>query len=698
MSEIEVGSRRNVAFIGHGGEGKTTLADSLLMAAGVTNRLGSVEQGTSFMNYMPEERARRITISDSICSFEHKGLAYTVIDTPGDSNFAGELQAALRAVDSAVLVFSCREGLKVGTEKAYRSAREQGLSVAAVANKMDAPRTDFDASAQALEEALSVRVVKLHFPLSGETAGGGEEYDGYVDLISGKRHNFALDEAGTETVGEPPEALADALLEARMAMIEVIAEADDEMLEKYLENENLDDDEIERTLQKGIRDGSILPLISAAANRNIGGSALLGIAANFLPAPDRAVLPAANSGDEELVLSSDPAGPFAALVFKSTADRYAGTLSILRVISGTLRSDMTILNARTGTRERVSKILGLRCEEALDLPEIGPGGIGALPKLKDTQPGDTLSDEKTQISIAVSPPPRGMISFAVSAKNKGEEDKVFEALNRLLGEDPCLILERDDRTGEFLLTGLGQLHIEVTLDKLRRLFKVDVDLKPPKVPYLETILGRAENIEGKLKKQSGGRGQYGVCYLTVEPGPRGSEVEFRDEIVGGSIPRQFIPAVEKGVREACGRGVISDFPLTDLVVRCIDGKHHAVDSSEMAFKTAGSLGIKAAVMRAKPTLLEPIMDVEVSVPDENVGDIMGNLNSRRGKVAGVDSQGNAQSIRAQVPLAEMLTYASDLTSMTGGQGSFTMHLAQYEEVPASVRERIIAESTKEKEQ
>jgi elongation factor G len=356
---------------------------------------------------------------------------------------------------------------------------------------------------------------------------------------------------------------------------------------------------------------------------------------------------------------------------------------------------MTVLNPRTETKERIGKILRLVGEETHEVKEAGPGEIVALAKLKDARGGDTLCDDKNAVVVEMVPPPTGVISFAVSAATKGDEDKVFESLNRLVEEDRSLKLGRDDRTGEFLLTGLGQLHIEVTLEKLRRMFGVEVNLKPPKVPYLETVTGRVEHVEGKLKKQSGGRGQFGVCYLTVEPGERGSGIVFLDKIVGGSIPRNFIPAVEKGIRETCDRGVVAGYPMTDIQIHCIDGKHHPVDSSEQAFRTAGSLGIKAAVAQARPTLLEPIMDVEVSVPDEFVGDIMGNLNSRRGKVAGVDAQGSAQVIRARVPMAEMLAYASDLTSMTGGKGSFTMEFSHYEEMPAQIREKIIAEAKSE---
>jgi elongation factor G len=693
MSVPEATQIRNFALIGHGGDGKTTLADSLAMAAGVSNRLGSVQDGSSFMNYLPEEKTRRITIALSICSFDRDGRTFTVIDTPGDANFAGEMLAALQAVDHAVLVVSAAEGMKVGAEKAIAAARARGLTLSAVANKMDHERADLDACAEALGRSLERRIVKLHLPI-----GSGPSFEGYVDLLAGKAYRYPADGSGQARVGDVPAELAAECEAARAALVEAVAEADDAMVEKYLEQGSLSDEEVLATLRKGVNEGTLVPLLCAASARNVGGAALIDAAARFFPSAAERPPRSAREGENLVELASDPAAPLAAQVFKSVADRYAGMLSIFRVVSGTLSTDSTIANARTGTRERVSKILRLHGETTSDLKEVGPGGIAALAKLRDTRTGDTLCGEKRHLALPAVEPPRGVISFAVEAANKGEEDKVFDSLNRLVAEDPSLHLGRDPRTHEFLISGLGQLHIEVTLERLRRMFHAQVHLKPPRVPYLETITGRAENVEGKLKKQSGGRGQFGVCYLTVEPGPRGSGVDFIDDIVGGSIPRQFIPAVEKGVRDACERGIVAGYPLTDVRIHCIDGKYHSVDSSEQAFKTAGSLGIKAAVRAAKPTLLEPVMHVEVVVPDEFVGDVMGNLNGRRGRVAGVDTRGSMQLIKAQVPMAEMLTYAPDLTSMTGGKGSFSMEFSHYEEAPAPVREKIVAGAAKDREE
>jgi len=687
MTSTETSRSINFALIGHGGDGKTTLADSLLLAAGVINRLGRVDDGTSFMNWLPEEKHRRASISTSVCSFRWDEAEFTLLDAPGDANFAGDMQGAIAAADNAVLVLAAPDGVRVGTERAYHYAREHGLGIAAVANKMDHERADYDACAKQLEESLGVRVVKLHLPL-----GRGESFRGFVNLLTGKAHH--LDASGKLVMDEPPAELATEIAAARLAMIEAVAEADDALLEKYLEQGSISEEEVFTTLRKGVGDDSLLPLLCAASARNIGGMALLIAADRIFPTAAEASQRKGRHGEDEVVLTADPAAPVAALVWKSVADRYAGMLSIFRVFSGTVRKDMTLLNPRTGVRERIGKILRLHGEQTEEVGEVLPGQIAAIPKLKDTHTGDTLCDERHAVRIDADPPPRGIISFAVEAENKGEEDKVFEALHRLVEEDRSLTLKRDERTGEFLLQGLGQLHIEVTLEKIARVFHVKIKLKPPKVPYLETVKGRAENVEGKLKKQSGGRGQFGVCYLTVEPGERGSGVTFLDEIVGGSIPRQFIPAVEKGVRETCERGVIAGFHLTDIRVSVIDGKYHTVDSSEQAFKIAGSMALRAAVNQAKPILLEPIMELSVVVPDTYVGDVMGNLNSRRGRVSGVEARGHAEIVKAHVPMAEVLTYASDLTSMTGGQGSFDMEFSHYEEMPAASQDRIVAEAAK----
>jgi elongation factor G len=454
-----------------------------------------------------------------------------------------------------------------------------------------------------------------------------------------------------------------------------VAECDDTLLEKYLEAGELDDEEVTRGLVAATHARKLVPVLAGAALAEVGAGLALESCVALLPPP-----------------KGGPGEPFAARVFKTVADRYSGTLSVIRVVSGTLRSDGTLLNATRGSKERVGKLLLLRGAEHVDVPEAGPGDVVALAKLKDCHTGDALTQEKGGVTLEPIPIPLGVLSYAVAAKSRGDEDKLFSALGRLVHEDPTLQLSRDPSTGEFLLTGMGELHIRIAAQRLRRLYEVDIELKTPKVPYRETVTRKAENVEGKLKKQTGGKGMYGVCYLSVEPLPRGAGIQFVDEIVGGAIPRNLIPAVEKGVLESAGAGPLAGFPVVDVRVRCVDGKFHPVDSNEMAFKLAGSFGFKAAIEQARPTLLEPIMRAEITVPDDSLGDVMGDISSRRGRVQGTESRGHAQVVKAEVPMAEMLEYANALTSLTGGKGAFHMEFAHYDEVPAHARDKIIAES------
>ncbi len=703
MNTYDPRKARTVCLIGHAGDGKTTLADSLLWAAGVLSRRGSVDDGSSFMNYLPEERTRRHSVSTAICSFDWQDHTIHLLDAPGDPNFAGELDGAIAASEGAILVLSAQDDLKLDTERAFEQARVAGKTVVAVLNKMDLERADAAQRRAQLEETLGVRAALLQLPIFAGDGGfssvssEGAVYCGYVDLLADELVEFASDGSGGATQGPIPDSLAEASASARTAMIEAIVEADDRMLEKYLELGELSREELELTLAKGVRSGSLLPIVTTAAAVNIGVSPLLPLCVGLFRAPFEAAPWPAERGTESIEIEADDQAPVSAYVFKSVADRYAGMLSLCRVVSGTMRTDSVLQNARTGTKERISKMLALVGDATADVKIAGPGAIVAIPKLKDTRTGDSLCGEARVVTLRGPEMRKGMISFAVGAKEPSEEDRVFEALHRLDEEDPSLHLGRDARTGEFLLTGLGQLHIEVTLEKLRRLFKVEALLRPPKVPYQETLRGRAEHVEGKLKKQSGGRGQYAVCYLSVEPGPRGSGVEFLDEIVGGAIPRNYIPAVERGVREACERGIIAGYEVTDIRVHCIDGKFHSVDSSEMAFKTAGSLGLRAAFQQAQALLLEPLMKLCVTVPDAFVGEVMGNLNARRGRVLSVAAEGHHEVIEAEVPMSELLTYASDLTSMTGGQGACSMEFSKYEEVPKEIQEKLVAEFAAEHE-
>ena len=681
MKDVNASHTHNFALVGHSGDGKTSLGEALLHQSGATPALGSVSAGTSVLNFLPEEKERQTTITSSVYAFDTDGLHFTMVDAPGDSNFQADGQVALHALDGAVLVVSADHGAKVGTDRMFRFCREHAIPLVSAINGVDRERADWHAAVASLEK-MEANPVVVTFPI-----GGAQSVSGVVDVLQMKAY-------GASGESDIPSDLADEAAQAREKLVESVAECDDALLEKYLEKGELTQDEILHGLGAGTRSGRILPVFATAATREIGTSRLLWAAGHLLPsAAERTFVDA-----EGQTVASEPDAPFRALVLKTIIDRYAGTLSVMRVVSGTLKPESTVRDATDDHKERLSKLMLLKGAEHVDVPEAGPGDIVAVAKLKAVKTGHALVAEKGGSALPPIPIPQGVISYAISAKSKGDEDKVFSALGRLVEEDPTLHLGRDPMTGEFLLTGRGELHVRMTVSKLQRMFGVDVELKTPKVPYRETIKKRAENVEGKLKKQTGGKGMFGVCYLTVEPLPRGSGIEFVDEIVGGAIPRNLIPAVEKGIQEACVHGPLAGHPVVDVRVRCIDGKYHSVDSNEMAFKLAGSFGFKAALEQAGPTLLEPIMDLHVAVPAQFVGDVMGDLSSRRGRVGSSEAKGASQVIQAQVPMSEMLEYASALTSITGGQGEFHMEFHHYDEAPSHVRERVIAEAQASKTQ
>jgi len=658
---------RCFALIGHAGDGKTSLAESLLHEAGAISKPGSVDSGTSCLDATPEERERRHTLTSSAYSFSHGDIAIHLVDTPGDPNFQGDSQIVVQTVDGAILVVDGIHGAKVGTETMWRATERAGIPVIAFVNHLDHERVDPEAATASLR-AIGANAVPIQAVVSGP--------DGKTALVdlTGNPDTDAWDDA--------TRALHDNLVEA-------IAETDDDLLERYLEDGELDAAAIAQGLVAAVHSRVLVPVLFGAATEGSGTAALLDAIERLLPSPlDRPAF--VDTAGEPI--APDPEGPFAARVFKTVIDRYAGKLSLLRVVSGTAEENASVYNATTETRERFGKLLGLAGAEH---PEAGPGGPGALvavAKLKDTHTGDALTVEKDGVALPPMAVPHGVLSYAISAHEKGDEDKVFASLAKLVEEDPVLQLGRDPATGEFLLTGMGELHIRVTVARLKRLYDVAVDLKTPKVPYRETLTRPAERVEGKLKKQSGGKGMYGVCVLTLEPLPRGSGIVFSDEIVGGAIPRNLIPAVEKGCREAAEAGPLAGYPVVDVKIRCIDGKHHSVDSNEMAFKLAGSFGFKEAMTQGKPTLLEPVMNAEITVPDDHLGDVMGDLSGRRGRVQGTEARGSSQIIKTEVPMAEMLEYASALTSLTGGKGAFHMEFSHYEEVPAQARDQIIADA------
>jgi elongation factor G len=680
MKNVKVSDTHNFALIGHSGDGKTSLGEAILHVAGATHSPGSVTEGTSVLNYLPEEKERHTSISSSIYGFDWNGKHLTLVDTPGDSNFQADGRIALQGIDGGVLLVGAVGGAKVGTQRMFDACRTRGVPVIAFVNGMDRERADFEGAVESLR-GIEASPAVITLPIGSES-----KLTGIVDLLSMKA-------VTADGEGEVPAELADEAASAREALVEAVAEGDDALLEKYLEEGELTEEELARGLLAGTRQARLTPVLCGSALMEIGVPTLLRDLVELLPsAADRGAWPARDPGGAEVELEPTAEAPFAGLVIKTLIDRYAGTLSVIRVVSGTLKSDMTILDVTSESKERLGKLLLLRGEEHDDVPEAGPGDVVAVAKLKNAHTGHALTAEKGGLHLEPIPIPQGVISYAIQAKSKGDEDKVYASLGRLVEEDPTLHLGREASTGEFLLTGMGELHVRTTVHKLRRMFGVDVDLKTPKVPYRETVTRKAEHVEGKLKKQTGGKGMFGVCYLTVEPKPRGEGIEFVDEIVGGAIPRNLIPAVQKGVEESCHAGPLAGYPVVDVKVRCIDGKHHSVDSNEMAFKLAGSFGFKSAVEKARPTLLEPIMIAEISAPSDHVGDVMGDISSRRGRVQSTEAKGSATVVQVQVPMAEMLEYASSLTSMTGGQGEFHMEFSHYEEAPAQVRDKIIAEA------
>jgi elongation factor G len=679
--------QRTFALIGHGGTGKTSVAEMLLFAAGSITRLGKIDEGSTVLDYEPEEIKRRGSIQPGFAQLPWKKNLNFLIDTPGDNNFIGDLPYLLQAADNVVLVIDAIDGVKPLTKKIWSEAVKASLPAMVFINKMDRERANFQMAYQGLIDVLGMKPVLLFLPIGSEA-----DFRGLVDVLADKA--YAFDENGGLTPIDMPEDLADEVTMTREIAIENIAESSEELMEKYLEEGSLTDEEVATGLRAGIAARMLVPVCVGAAMQNKGAVTLLDTIQNLMTSPLEHEPWLDAEGNER---PSSPDAPFAAFVFKTIADPFAGQLSVLRVLSGVLSPDAGVLNATKDEKEKIGQILFLEGKKQTPCKqEVGPGAIVAVAKLKNTATGDTLCTEKAPFILpkpALSP---SIISYALAAEEKGEEDKVFAAVQKLLDEDINLHLVRNDETGDMLLTGMGQLHIELAVEKVRRRYKTNILLKTPKIPYRETIKGKAQ-VQGRHKKQSGGRGQFGDCWIRMEPNARSAGYEFLDEIVGGSIPRNYIPAVDKGVQEAAARGFLAGYPMVDFKVAVYDGSYHNVDSSEMAFKIAGSLAFKKAVEMCNPILLEPIMLAAVFIPDEFMGDVIGDLSSRRGRVLGSDSIGGVTEVKAHVPMAEMMKYAPDLRSMTGGQGTFTMEFAHYEECPPNVAEQVIADSKKEED-
>ncbi len=690
MRVYDAASIRNVALVGHSGSGKTQLASAILSDAGMVNRFGKVDDGTTVTDYDDEEIARKHTLSATLAYAEWNKQKLNLIDTPGIGNFLSDARAALQVADAALVVVDAVAGVMVQTEKVWEIAKELELPRIVVLNRLDRERASLERALASLRDACSRTVVPIQLPI-GEEKG----FKGVVDLITKKAYTFQSDESGKFAEGPVPDAMTAQVDAARDALIEMVAENDEQLMEKFFDAGTLTDEELLAGLRGATITAKIFPLVCTSALLNVGVQQLLDAIVAYLPSPAERPYKGAGQDGQEIVRAADEKAPAAAFVWKTVADPFAGRITMFRVVSGTLKSDSNCHNKTRDVAERFGHLLLLQGKTQTSVPEIKAGDLGAVAKLKDTLTNDTLGDKSDPITFPAIRFPEPVLSYAIEPKSRGDEDKISTSMHRLEEEDPSIRYSRDPQTKELLLSGQGQLHIEVTVAKLKRRFGVDVNLKPPRIPYRETIKASTE-AHGRHKKQTGGHGQFGDCKIRVEPLARGADFEFVDDIFGGAIPRQFIPAVEKGIQDARSRGYLAGYPMVDFRVTVFDGSYHDVDSNELSFKLAGSLAFKDAMTRAKPTILEPIMNVEVYAPSDFAGDLMGDLNGRRGRIGGMDTRGAMTIIKAQVPMAEMLTYEQHLTSATGGRGSYHMEYSHYDEVPSHLQSKIIAASKAER--
>lgn len=678
---------RNVALIGHGNCGKTSLAEAMLYSAGKINRLGKVDEGNAVMDYEDEEISRQISINASFHNFTWKKHEVFLIDTPGDDNFLNETSFVTHVCDSALFTIGAVLGVKGQTIKFANMIKERNLPTVIAVTKMDRERANFQSTVEQMKESLPLTPVVLQLPIGSE-----EDFKGFVNLATGKAYLFDGDKGGVKET-EIPADMVDEVESMREELMETVAETDDALIEKFLEEGELSEEEITLGLKTGVKDGEIAPICVCSSTLNKGIAPILDIINDYMPCPsDRQPITAAKlDGGDTIEIKPTAEEPFSALVFKTMADPYAGRLNIFRIFSGVLSGD-SFYNASKKSSERFGQLYVMEGKDQKPVDSAGPGMIVAVAKLKETATGDTLCDQGNPVLIEPPEPMKPVISFAVNAK-KGDEEKVFSSITKMLDEDLTLTLDRQVQTKQVLLSGVGQVHLDVVGSRIKRKFGVEMELSTPKIPYMETIRKSAK-VQGKHKKQSGGRGQYGDCWIEISPLPGGG-YEFVDKIVGGVIPQQYRPAVDKGIQEAMEKGVLAGYPVIDVKIVLVDGSFHNVDSSEMAFKIAGSLAFKKGAMEAGIVLLEPYMNMEIRVGKDSVGDVMGDLNSRRGKVMGMDSDDGLEVINAQVPQSEILLYATDLTSMTGGLGNFSISFSHYEEVPAALAEKIVAESERE---
>jgi elongation factor G len=678
---------RNVALVGHRGSGKTSLNEALLFQAGAINRLGSAVDGTTVSDSDPDEQARQMSISASLSSFEWDERKINLIDTPGEPSFVADALGALRVCESAVFVVNAVMGVEVNTSRLWQRAEDLDLARMIFVNMLDRERADFFRTLDALKAAFGQHVVATEIPIGSE-----HEVRGVVDLIDMKAFEYEGDDRDNCREIPVPDDLRAQAEEYREKLMDEVAEVSDALMERYLEGEEISHDEIVTALKEGTNHGGIFPVVCGVATRNLGTNRLLDAIVEDLPSPVKhgaLELP-------EVTLEPDEARELFAYVFKTKADPFAGRINFFRVYQGAMKPDTQVLNTRAHSKERVGTLIVPRGKEQGHADGFGPGDIGAVAKLKETRAGDWLAARDEPIAMPAATLPQPVMAFAIEPKAKGDEDKVFSSLRRLQEEDPTIDLHRDAQTGDQIVAGLSQVHVEVVVDRLKSRFGAEVTLKPPRVPYQETIRKPAK-AHGRHKKQTGGRGQFGDCHIEIEPLAQSEAFEFENAIKGGVIPQGFIPAVEKGCVEALRQGVVAGYPVKGVKVRLYDGSYHSVDSSEMAFKMAGSIAMKEALSQAGAVLLEPIMLVTLSVPDESVGDVIGDLNSRRGRPQGMEPAGGMTEVKAEVPMSEMLTYAPDLRSLTGGQGDYTMEFLRYEEIPGHLAQKVVDEARAEDE-
>ncbi len=680
MPVFEPGKIRNVAVVGHRGTGKTSLVEALLFQAGETNRLGTIDAGSTTSDWDDDEQQRKMSISLSLTHAEWQERKLNLIDVPGDPSFQGEARSSLRVVEGALVVLSGVMGVEVGTSRVWKRAEELGIARLLFINMLDRERADFFRALGQLQEQLSERCVAVHLPIGAE-----HEMTGIVDIL----HMCAYtspDGAKEPEPGPIPDEMAGLVAEYREKLLDEVVQTDEALMEKYLEGEELGTEEVAHALKDAVTRGEVFPVACGIATKNLGTHALLDLIVEGVPSP-------AKAGSITHIDGADTA----AFVFKTIADPFAGRINLFRVLQGSVKPDQTLVDARTHAKERMGSLLFQQGKEHIPAQEFGPGDIGAVAKLKEVQTGDLLLDKEvaaTDIPEIGFPEP--VMSFAVTPRSKGDEEKVATAIRRLAEEDPTLRLRRDPQTGEEILSGMSQMHVEVALERAKRRFGVDVELHKPRVPYLETIRKESRS-HARYKKQTGGRGQFGDCTIVLEPIDGNVGYEFVDKIVGGVIPQSFRPAVDKGIQEAMHHGELAGAPVQGVRVLLVDGSYHTVDSSEMAFKIAGSMAFKDAYSKAEPVLLEPIMELDVTVPDEAVGAVNGDLNSRRGRLHGMEPASGMTTIKAEVPMSEVLTYSQTLTSITGGRGEYSMHFLRYEEVPAHVAQKVIEDTKKERE-